>query len=100
VFGALGVLCSLAWVQRRRSGIVGRRLWLPLAAGLGLIAMVGVGGPRTDLWAHLFGFFAGAAIGPLVAQRDRAGPGVQLSLLALALGIVGVAWWRALLTAG
>jgi len=98
VFGALGVLCSLAWLQRRRRGIAGRRLWLPLAAGLGLIAMVGVGGPRTDLWAHLFGFLAGAAIGPLTASRKRARPSVQLASLLLALGIVAGAWLRALAT--
>ncbi len=96
VFGALGLLGSLAWQVRRHAGFAGRRLWLPLAAGLGLIAMVGVGGPRTDVWAHLFGFASGAAIGALARARRRPGPPAQVAALGLVVGVLAVAWHQAL----
>lgn len=63
VFGAAGLLAAIRLVD----GAVGRisvRL-IPLAAGLGLLSMLGSGGERTDLGAHLFGFLCGFALGSL-----------------------------------
>jgi membrane associated rhomboid family serine protease len=61
VFGALGALVA------RSATAAGRRDWrrwvVPLGAGAGLIALVGVGGERTDYLAHLLGFAAGAVLG-------------------------------------
>jgi membrane associated rhomboid family serine protease len=87
VFGALGLLCAPAFARRRRRRGARGRLLAPVAAGLGVIAMAGVGGERTDLWAHLFGFAVGALLGfPLVAAgarlRSRA---LQIGAGALAL---------------
>jgi membrane associated rhomboid family serine protease len=64
-FGALGILTSLQTLRRlrryRRIG-AGRAPWLtPLAAGLGILAMLGAA-PSSDLGAHLLGFVAGACL--------------------------------------
>ena len=85
VFGALGVLGGMGVVQRRRLGIHGRRAWIPLAAGVAILAMIGTGGPRVDLWAHLWGFVAGAGAGiaPLSMRSGRKPPGFSS----------GSAWW-------
>ncbi len=39
------------------------KAWLPLGAGLALLSMLGSGGERTDLMAHLFGFMTGLILG-------------------------------------
>jgi membrane associated rhomboid family serine protease len=66
VFGAVGVLGGLAVVRRRRRGARGSHAWVPIAAGLALLAMLGMG-EGVDLWAHLFGFLVGGVLGILVA---------------------------------
>ena len=63
IFGAVGVLGTLGLVRRRRERTPRRGAWIPVAASLGLLAMLGTGTGRTDLLAHLFGFFCGALLG-------------------------------------
>ncbi|MBW2494146.1 MAG: rhomboid family intramembrane serine protease [Deltaproteobacteria bacterium] len=63
VFGAVGILSGLAVAQRRRQQSTGRPWWVPVGAGLALLAMLGTTGERVDLWAHLFGLLAGGALG-------------------------------------
>lgn len=98
VFGALGLLCGQPLSWRRRSGTRGWRLLAPLGAGLGVIAMLGVGGGRTDIWAHLFGFGAGVGLGFGLARVDsgRLGRGVQLRIGVLALAVMLACWSFAL----
>ena len=59
VFAAVGVIVSLAVVRRRRMRSFRRRTWLPIAAGFALLAMLGTGQYRVDLWAHFLGLLAG-----------------------------------------
>jgi rhomboid protease GluP len=54
VFGALGALAALR--QHRR------RAWIPLGAGLALLAFLGTS-KRADLAGHLLGFAAGVVLG-------------------------------------
>ena len=63
IFGAVGVLGTLGLIRRRRESTRRRGAWIPIAAALGLLAMLGTGTGRTDLLAHLFGFFCGALLG-------------------------------------
>jgi membrane associated rhomboid family serine protease len=98
VFGALGLLVGRAMLDRR--GSAGRRtLWIPLAAGLALLAMLGTEGERVDLWAHAFGLAAGvllgAAAGAIPPARLAPAP-LQHGALALAVLAVAASWWRAL----
>ncbi len=66
VFGAVGILCGL--MVRRL--VHWRELLLPLGAGVGLLAMVGTSGQRTDLGAHFCGLGAGFVLGVLLAVTE------------------------------
>jgi membrane associated rhomboid family serine protease len=97
VFGAVGLLCGRGVAQRLRRGELGVRLWVPIAAGLAIIAMLGTG-ERSDLWAHLFGFLTGGFLGipaSLAWPRSAAWP-VQLAALAATAAALLWAWRLAL----
>ena len=73
-----------------------RRAWLPIGAGLGLFAMLGVG-EHSDVLAHLFGLGAGCLLGiasGLTIPR-RAGPVGQVALALATLAALGGCWWLA-----
>lgn len=57
VFATLGALAGLYICQKHD------RLYLPLAAALALLAMLGTEGPRTDYVAHLCGLASGLVLG-------------------------------------
>jgi rhomboid protease GluP len=98
VFGAVGVLVGLALVRRLRGSARRQRAWIPVAAGLALLAMLGTSGDRVDLWAHFFGLLAGAGIGTaagvLIARPP--GPAAQATLASLALALLLLCWTAAL----
>ncbi len=98
IFGAVGVLGGLGVVRRRLRGVRGRRAWVPIAAGFALLAMLGTGGQRVDLWAHLFGFLTGGVLGVLVAFAvpHPPGPRIQWTLGSAALVLVIYSWIFAL----
>jgi len=98
VFGAVGILAGLALVRRQRAGIRGRRLLLPIGAGLGLLAMLGTTGARVDVWAHLYGLLAGGAMGLLAALTLRRAPTRPWQWLigSASIGSVALAWVWAL----
>ncbi|EMG37036.1 putative membrane protein [Desulfocurvibacter africanus PCS] len=92
VFGAAGILAGL----RARTGS-GRSPWFTaVAAGLALLAVLGVGGERTDVGAHLFGFLAGLALGLFAGWRLlHLGPVGRLTgaFLAMTAALVPLAAW-------
>jgi len=98
LFGAVGIFAG-AGFKRRMPRL--KRSLLPLFAGLALLAMIGSGGERTDLGAHLFGFLAGLAIGfvsPghfLHSHRKTRPMGTHISTV-IAIVIPLVAWGFAL----
>ncbi len=94
VFGAVGILAGLAIM---RSGGAGRRPWVPFAAGLALLGILGTG-EHADLAAHFFGFQVGIGLGLAVAvlQSDPPGRRVQQWLGGAALAMVAGAWLLAL----
>lgn len=98
IFGAVGVLGSLGVMRRRLKGVRGRRAWIPIAAGFALLAMLGTGGQRVDLWAHLFGFLTGGVLGILIAFTvpHPPGPQIQWTLGSVALALVIYCWILAL----
>ena len=73
VFAAVGLLGGLAVTRRRRLGVRGGRAWIPVAAAIGLLAMLGTAGERVDLWAHASGLAVGGVLG-LAAGRVRRRP--------------------------
>jgi membrane associated rhomboid family serine protease len=100
VFGSIGALCGLQFARRwrvRRLRLRRGGAWLPLAAGLGLLAMIGTAGERTDISAHFLGLVCGVPFGAgasLLVGPPR--PIAQsLSLAVSALSVV-LAWALAL----
>ena len=97
VFGAVGILAAVSMLRDRH---LRRRWFVPFAAGVALLAILGTEGKNTDLGAHLFGFCAGLLFGAgtelLVAKYGR--PDALLNfLLALLSGVVvACAWWAAI----
>jgi rhomboid protease GluP len=99
VFAALGLLAALTWSHRAPLWRYGLRRWLPLAAGVMLLAYLGVGGDRTDIGGHFVGFAAGAASGIGLAyagQRVPQGTSAQRAFGATALALFALAWLLAL----
>ena len=99
VFGAVGLLSGLAVARRRRQRSLRRHAWVPIGAGLAILAMLGTTGTRVDLWAHLFGLLVGGALGIPVgfALPRPPGPLVQWILGGAALmalsSTAGVSRW-------
>lgn len=93
VFAALGAVALL-----EASSGAGRRAFMAVGAGVGLLGFLGTG-KEADLLAHLFGFLSGAALGalaaPLVPQAPRRSF-LQPLFASLALLALGAAWFRAL----
>jgi rhomboid protease GluP len=96
-FAALGLCAGLQVVRRLRGEMRRAYAWVPLGAGLGLYAMLGVG-PGADTYAHLFGLGLGALIGSAAALGNIRAPRTtaQMLLGAAALGAVVSAWVLAL----
>lgn len=96
VFACVGALAALASAAPSRSA---RRPYLAaVGAGLALLAMLGTGGERTDLWAHFFGLVAGFAVGLPWALATLRPPGawVQWACGGGAGGGVVLCWVLAL----
>jgi len=97
IFGAVGILAAQGFARRRRRGIGGRRALAPIAAGLGLLAMLGTSA-RADLWGHLFGLVAGGILGLAVTRVFPRPPGPAAQwLLGGAASAIFLACWSAAL---
>jgi len=93
IFGAIGLLGGIGFARRRRQ-TRNRGTWLPLAASVALLAMIGTNGPRVDLWAHLLGVSMGGVAGvSLAAFADRPLPLDSQWKLGIATTIVILVSW-------
>jgi rhomboid protease GluP len=92
-FAALGLVAGLQVVRRLRGDAPRKYAWVPLGAGLGLYAMLGVGA-GADTYAHLFGLGMGAVVGVTLAfLRARAPRSVAQGLLAALTAAALVGCW-------
>lgn len=98
IFGAVGILAGLAIMRSRVSG---RRPWVPFAAGLALLALLGTG-EHADLPAHFFGFQTGLGLGLAMAVLLERPPGkrAQWWFATATIAVVAVAWMLAARTIG
>lgn len=98
VFGAVGLLAAISMLRHHQQ--LRRRWFVPVAAGLALLAILGTEGKNTDLGAHLFGFGAGICLGLLTefltGKQGRPGRLLNASLALAAAALVAGAWWLAL----
>jgi len=98
IFGALGLLAALMWRRQTARWARGLRTWLPLAAGVMLLAFLGFGGEQTDFGAHIAGFFVGIAGGvglSLIIERVPRGRVAQGVYALTALILIGASWLAA-----
>jgi len=99
VFGTIGILSGYQAASKRTAAL--KEILLPLAAGAGLLAFLGAGGPRTDLGAHFFGLLAGAATGGLLVFLPSQKilikkTSLQTNLFIASLAIIVLSWWFAM----
>lgn len=97
VFAALGILvaaqCTLRTLALRE--VRAREFLLPVGAGFGLLAYLGVGDQQTDYMAHFFGLLAGVPFGVagvwlrLGARTPRP---AQAALAWTAAGLLALCW--------
>jgi membrane associated rhomboid family serine protease len=94
VFGAIGLLSAFQFWQKYRRPGHRLKAWLPLAAGLALLGLLGSSGERTDLMAHLFGLLAGLLLGtPYILFIHRPLPDrYQKAAWCITGGILILAW--------
>ncbi len=103
VFGALGLLVGGEFFARLASAHTRSRwqLILPLGAGFGLLAYLGVGEEhkQIDYMAHFWGFVAGLMLGMCAGfyqLKKHAGPLAQRLTGIAAPALLALAWWLAL----
>lgn len=102
LFGTVGVLSGLmalhGWEKRGETATLSwRRGVLLLAAGTGILAMLGTDGERTDYAAHLFGLLAGFGVGGAAGWLlRRLGEPSRPAQFLFGLASAGALWlcWR------
>jgi membrane associated rhomboid family serine protease len=102
VFGAVGIHAAISTLRYRNR--LQRRWFVPVAAGLALLAVLGTEGKQTDLGAHLFGFINGIIFGMaaeyLVSRYGRPGGALNFLLVIICGALVAAAWWAAITMGG
>ena len=98
VFAAVGVIVGLAVVRRSRIRSYRHRVWLPIAAGFALLAMLGTGQHQVDFGAHLLGLLAGGLLGTALGHNYHQWPSapIQWTLMGASLVLVTGSWALAL----
>ena len=95
VFAALGILGVFALSDRHAYAQRGLRRWAPLLASIALLGFLGTGGERTDIMAHLLGYFSGCLCGLVwltILRRNDAHIPAQGLFAAATIGILSTAW--------
>ncbi|MFH0781365.1 MAG: rhomboid family intramembrane serine protease [Pseudomonadota bacterium] len=64
IFSVIGMLCTMSFAFKTPRIVL--HIFMPLMAGLALLAFLGSEGERTDLGSHLFGLFVGLICGNFV----------------------------------
>jgi membrane associated rhomboid family serine protease len=93
IFGAVGALAGMQLTHRKRASPSQWRAWAPLAAGIGLLAWLGMSA-ESDVLAHAFGFLVGTVLGAALPYVFPQPPGAraQYVLMLFASFIVAASW--------
>ncbi|WP_051309138.1 rhomboid family intramembrane serine protease [Desulfogranum japonicum] len=96
VFSCIGLFVG---IQLLRRGKFTTSLLIPLGAGVSLLALLGSGGERTDLGAHLFGLCAGIFSGLLIRglhiEQQAESHKFQTVCFLCAVSLVALSWFCA-----
>jgi membrane associated rhomboid family serine protease len=94
VFSIIGMLCTMSFAFKTTRIVL--HIFMPIMAGLALLAMIGSEGERTDLGSHLFGLLCGLICGNFVRlpvfPSLRASFWLQTLLGAIALFVFYGSW--------
>ncbi len=94
IFSVIGMLCTISYAGR--SGRPFLHVFIPIMAGLALLAFLGSSGERTDLGGHLFGLLSGLIFGNLVRLPSfivlRDSFALQTTLGAISLSLCILCW--------
>jgi len=99
VFAALGILSAYAWSLETDSTLRWAKRLGPLIAGVILLGFLGAGGERTDVIAHITGFFSGCLLGVglgKIPERRFDSRALQLAAGAFTIAAIAAAWLLAL----
>ncbi len=98
VFGAVGILCAFQAVNAARTGRGWKRTALAFGSGVALLAILGTSA-RSDLGAHLFGFFCGFLTGGAYRLWMGARLGIKGQVLCgvIAASTILLSWVRGVL---
>jgi membrane associated rhomboid family serine protease len=100
IFAIIGLLSMLRYSYN--SGVNGSHVFVPLMAGVALLAMLGSSGEHTDLGAHFFGLLCGLLFGKILGlrliRRLKDSLFVQTLLFVTSLLAVLISWMLALQT--
>ncbi len=98
IFSVIGMLCTMNFVVKTDRPVL--HLFMPVMAGLALLALLGSEGPRTDLGSHLFGLLCGLIAGNLIRMpgfsKLRTSFALQTFLGATSLAVFYCSWLLAL----
>ncbi|MGB9499796.1 MAG: rhomboid family intramembrane serine protease [Dissulfuribacterales bacterium] len=94
VFGAIGILAGYQGLKYQRPIKRKTAAWIPVVCGLALLGLLGSGGLRVDIMAHLFGLICGMIMGFLYALIVKQCPGkfAQLASATSVFIIIALAW--------
>lgn len=94
VFGAVGILSALRFVRLIKEKGFHMKAFLPMGAGLALLALLG-SSEHSDITAHLLGFVSGILLGSVYASlvRRSVPDWVQTLCLTVAVLIVALSWY-------
>jgi len=97
VFSVIGILCTSTY--SKSTSTINFHLFIPIMAGIALLALLGSGGERTDLGAHFFGLIIGMTAGLLLRTRKaetiRRSTAMQMVLTVLTCSFVWISWIKA-----
>jgi len=97
VFAIIGMLCTISLTRQNKHTTL--HFFIPLMAGFALLALLGSGGKRTDLGAHLFGLLCGFVSGGVVLlpcyETMRRSFTIQTVLGITFFATVYLAWYSA-----
>ena len=99
VFAAFGIIAAFASIRRRQTHASKFARYAPIVGAAVLLSFLGTSGERTDVFAHVAGFFCGLLLGALLGKLgDRIVTGTrnQFLLGIGALGCLAVTWLIAL----
>lgn len=98
VFAALGLVAGYVWFRRLMSQDRWSNRYGPIVGGLALLMYTGMGGPNTDVGAHLLGFVCGFGAGYILSRQGDVAANSRTQLIAggLALGLIFFSWGIAL----